>query len=81
LKTKNEEKIDVIIDPYPWSMLGGPILVLADWTTPWGDFYREEKQGENPMFTNPVFEDNVRTVSRAVRDTLRKLEPNPFNTM
>ncbi|MEY4744875.1 MAG: hypothetical protein RL272_820, partial [Candidatus Parcubacteria bacterium] len=37
----------LIIDPYPWAMVGGPVMVYAKGLSPWRTLYREADLSEH----------------------------------
>lgn len=61
---------DLLIDPYPWLMLGGPIMIDLRHPTPWRDFYRSEDIFVVPT---PTFYQEVEKVTQAVQSTMEKL--------
>jgi len=60
-------KSGVIIDPCPWALIGGPIMVVASpWRTPWRRLYIEERLDG---LDKPEFLEQVERVTAAIRET------------
>lgn len=59
-----------IIDPYPWCTVGGPLLILYDFKSP---YFRQYRRAWNDVVEYPEFEDQVDRVAAAVKATIRKL--------
>ena len=67
----------VIIDPYPWATVGGPIMVCADMISPWYCLYQEFCSCRATEFKkkieNKEFRGHLRKVSAAVKKTAKEL--------
>jgi len=67
----------LIIDPYPWAAVGGPIMVCGDMISPWYRLYRETCKCQaaefKKRFKHKEFKNHLRRVSAAVRKTARGL--------
>lgn len=60
----------LIIDPYPWAMVGGPVMVHLGGCSPWRSLYREADLSEHFGRLKPAFDRHVETVTEAVRRVL-----------
>ena len=65
----------LIIDPYPWAMVGGPVMVYAEGLSPWRSLYRESDLSAHFGRLKPAFDRHVAAVTDAVRAVLRADEP------
>lgn len=61
----------LIIDPYPWAMVGGPIMILRAPLTPWRHFY--ETECTFPEFSEEPFLTRCAKVAEAVGETIKTL--------
>ncbi|MEY4744457.1 MAG: hypothetical protein RL272_402 [Candidatus Parcubacteria bacterium] len=64
-----------IIDPYPWAMVGGPVMVYALGMSPWRALYREADLSTHFGRLGPAFDRQVAMVAEAVRRVLVADEP------
>ncbi len=65
----------LIIDPYPWAMVGGPVMVYAEGLSPWRALYRECDLSRHFGRLRPDFDRHVAAVTDAVRAVLKADEP------
>ncbi|HTM69061.1 MAG TPA: hypothetical protein VL426_07270 [Candidatus Binatia bacterium] len=65
----------LLIDPYPWAMVGGPVMVSLEGVSPWRSLYREADLSGHFRRLRPAFDRHVAAVTTAVRETLRRDEP------
>lgn len=65
----------LIIDPYPWALVGGPVMVSVKDLSPWRGLYREADLSRHFEALRPAFDRHVDEVTRAVRSVLQKDEP------
>lgn len=63
---------DLVIDPYPWAMLGGPVLVHTGGMSPWRPLYREADLSEHFARIGEAF---GRGVTRLTDEVRRLIEP------
>ncbi len=65
----------LIVDPYPWAMVGGPVMVYAEGLSPWRTLYRETDISGHLNRLRPAFDRHVAVVTDAVRAALKADEP------
>lgn len=65
----------IYVDPYPWAMLGGPVLVYAGGLSPWRRLYREADLSNHLDGLRPAFDRHVAAVTEAVRQVLLRDAP------
>lgn len=70
----------LIIDAYPWAMVGGPVMVYTGGFSPWATLYREADLSDHFHRLGAAFDKGVASVSEAVRRavTARKLPRYDF---
>jgi hypothetical protein len=61
----------VIIDVYPVALVGGSILVVTRYATPWSYLYQEEKI---ERIDNLKFLEDTDKVKEVIEETMKKLE-------
>ena len=67
LVTENE----TIIDVYPWALVGGPIMAITDYRTPWVNLYHE---AEIPDLEDDDFKERVNGTTKIIKKFLKKLK-------
>lgn len=65
----------IYVDPYPWAMLGGPVLVYVGGLSPWRRLYREADLSHHFDRLRPAFDTHVATVTDAVKQVLQRDVP------
>lgn len=66
---------DLLVDPYPWATLGGPLLVYVGGMSPQRFLYRETDLSDHFAGLRPSFDRHVAQVTEAVRRVLLADEP------
>jgi hypothetical protein len=64
-------KSGIIIDPYPWAMVGGPILIDTRFITPWSQLYQEINLSPPDDID---FLERVKKVTEIIRQTMAVLK-------
>lgn len=65
----------LIIDPYPWAMVGGPVMVSLEGLSPWRTLYREADLSRHFDGLRPGFDRHVEAVTAALKGALSRDEP------
>lgn len=63
----------LIIDVYPVAVVGGPILVVTGYSTPWDRLYKKGRLPKSKL-NNPRFIKSVDRVAEAVHQTMVRLK-------
>lgn len=57
-----------IIDVYPWALVGGPIMAIADYRTPWINLYHEAEISD---LGNDDFKERVNETIKIIKKILK----------
>ena len=67
-------KSGMIIDPCPWAMVGGPILMDTRFTIPWSQLYREAPSPKPLLKLHNIdFLERVEKVTKVIKQTMAML--------